>query len=120
MQKEMGQIRAVSPRRTTMRNIPDFLQGNYVTKLCEMFGIEKEELNERAQRGTESALFKRWILGKEANTGPNERELSSQQTKKLKEVGDPVYRASGEAAYRVFTAVAGSYFLDNQVPPCIR
>ena len=103
-----------------MRNIPDFLQGNHVTKLCEMFGIEKEELNERAQRGTGSALFKRWILGEATDAGPNERELSSRQTKKLKEVGDPVYHASGNAGFTAFTAVAGSYLLDNQVPPCIR
>ena len=103
-----------------MRNIPHFLQGNHVTKLCEMFGIEKEEFNKRAQLGTESALFKRWILGKEADTRPNEKELFYPQIKKLKEVGDPVYRASGNAGFNVFTAIAGSYLLDNQVPPCIR
>lgn len=119
-QKEMGQIRAVSPRRTTMRNIPDFLQGNYVTKLCEMFSIEKEELNERAQRGTKSTLFKRWIQGKATDAAPSEKELHRREEKVLKKVGDPVFSASGEAAYRVFTAIAGSYLLDNQVPPCIR
>ena len=103
-----------------MQNIPDFLHGNHVTKLCEMFGIEKEEFNERAQRGTESALFKRWILGEATDTDPNEKELRGQEGKMLKEVGETIYRASRSPGFTAFTAIAGSYLLDNQVPPCIR
>lgn len=95
----------------------EFLRGDYNPDLYQMFGIDREEFDQRAQRGIDSALFRRWILSEWAGVGPGERELSSQQTMNLKVVSNPI---QGMKEIMAFTAVAGSYLMDNQVPPCIR
>ena len=101
----------------TKEEASDLIKGEHDPVLYEMFDVTQEEFDERAQRGIDSALFKRWIFGEWADVRLGERELSSQQTMNLKIVSEPVRHRNGIMA---FTAVAGSYLLDNQVPPCIR
>ena len=101
----------------TREEATELVQGDHNPALYQMFHIDQEEFDKRAHRGIDSALFRRWILSEWAGEGPGEKELSSQQTMELKEVSRPIKDMKGIMA---FTAVAGSYLLDNQVPPCIR
>ena len=70
----------------TREEITEFVQGDHDPALYQMFRIDQEEFDKRAQRGIDSALFRRWILSEWAGVGPGEKELSSQQTMNLKEV----------------------------------
>ena len=82
----------------------------------EIFGIGAEEFDQRIDRGKDSALFQRWILGEWASTSPGEMELSNRRTAALKEIS----RSLDVLGMAAFTAAAGSYLLDGECPPCIR
>ena len=99
------------------KEISELVQGEHDPALYQMFGIDREEFDERAQRGIDSALFRRWIFGEWADVQAGERELSNRQSSNLKKICDRIKYRNGIMA---FAAVGGSYLLDNQVPPCIR
>ena len=58
-----------------------------------------------------------WIQGEWADTQPGEMDLSNRRESQLKEIRQSI---EDIGALKMFTAVAGSYLLENQTPPCIK
>ena len=95
----------------------EYVFDDHDPELYRMFGIDKDEFDQRAQRGIESALFRQMILNEWAACAPGEMELSNRRHSRLKEVSETIRYMKGVAA---FFSVSGSYLLENKVPPCIK
>ena len=98
-------------------NTLNFIDGPHDPSLLKLFGLDWDEFRERAERGRESALFRRWILNEWAGVQPGELELSNRRQSALHDVMRPINYRNGIAA---FAALAGSYLLEGTVPPCIK
>lgn len=93
------------------------IKGGYDHRLYQVFGLKQEEFEGRAQRGIDSALFKRWVLNEDADVRRSERELSNRDWDALKQISSQL---KDRTSIAVFTAVAGSFLLEGRSPPLAR